>query len=754
MNLLIINKSDYIMKLWFIHIMIYIFTFWQHYQFSFLFCRIKVNKLTSNESGARMKERKDIKWFDNKMMDIQDKFSDFLELKKDLNPRLESLKISIIYMIIGALWILLSDKVLDVFINDTNIFKQVQLYKGWFYVVVTGVIFYFIIKSKMMLFKVAIDKILEGYDELSSANEELMAMEEELSQQYDELEKHRNKLEISNQRYELAVEGSNDGIWDWDLKTGAYFFSIKWKKDLGYHKDELEDTLETWKTLVYPEDLQRSLDKMEAYLISKEGIYEDTYRIRCKDGQYRWILSRGKGVWDSCGNPIRLAGSHTDITEQMNLQNRLHSLAYYDPLTQLPNRTMLQEEVNKQIKQAQERKQKLAFIYLDIDNFKHINDTMGHAVGDKLIVHIANILSYQIKFPNLVARLSGDEFAILLVNVENVNHIISEINHIFKYLRRPCILEKQEFYISASIGVAMYPEHGTDLSTLMQNADTAMFHIKENGKDGFGIFTSHMREKTWHYIQMSNQLRSAIQNEEFLLYYQPQINLESGKIIGVEALIRWRHPEKGFISPMEFIPFAEETGYIGEIGEWVLKTACKQKRKWEEDGYSHIKMSVNLSSKVLTKEGLVSSIQHILKEYSMNCCNIELEITETAVMDDLEKAIEVLQQLKELGITIALDDFGTGYSSLTYVQKLPIDILKVDKEFIKNIINEDKESHILKLIVELAHNLDLKVIAEGVETKEQLEFLRNNGCDIGQGYYFSRPVPASEIEIMLENEKE
>lgn len=700
-----------------------------------------------------MKDGKDIRWFDNKIVDIQNKFPDFLEVKKDLNPGRESLKIIIVYMIIGGLWILLSDKVLDIFINDTNVLKEIQLYKGWLYVIVTGIIFYFIISRKMMLFKVAIDKVLEGYDELSSANEELMAMDEELSQQYDELEKHRNELVVSNQRYELVVEGSNDGIWDWDLQTGAYFFSIKWKKNLGYHKGELEDTLEAWKSLFHPEDLQRSLDKIEAYLNSKEDVYENTYRIRCKDGEYRWILSRGKGIGDSDGNPIRLAGSHTDITEQVNLQNKLQSLAYHDSLTQLPNRIMLEEVVNKQIQKLQKTKQKLAFIYLDIDNFKHINDTMGHSVGDKLIIYIANMLSHKISSPNLVARLSGDEFGIVLMNIENVNDTILEINRIFKYLRRPWILEKQEFYISASMGVAVYPEHGTDLATLMQNADTAMFHIKESGKDGFGIFTSDMREKTWKYIQMSNQLRTAIQNEEFLLYYQPQIDLNTSKTIGVEALIRWIHPEKGFISPMEFIPFAEESGYIAEIGAWVLKTACKRKRKWEEEGYSHIKMSVNLSSKRLTQGGLVENIQHILEKYQINCCDIELEITETAVMDDLEKAIEVLKQLKQLGITIALDDFGTGYSSLTYLQKLPIDILKVDREFIKNIVNEDEEAYIFKTIIELAHNLDLKVIAEGVETKEQLAFLTKNGCDIGQGYYFSKPMPASEIKMILENEK-
>jgi diguanylate cyclase (GGDEF)-like protein len=346
----------------------------------------------------------------------------------------------------------------------------------------------------------------------------------------------------------------------------------------------------------------------------------------------------------------------------MNLQYRLHSLAYYDSLTQLPNQIMLEEEVNKQIKQAQEKNQKIAFIYLDIDNLKYINDTMGHSSGDKLIIHIANILSYQIKPPNIISRLNGDEFAIVLVNVQDVNDIILEINSVFEYLRRPWILDNQQFYISASMGVAIYPEHGTDLTTLRQNADTAMFHIKENGKDGFSIFTSDMREKTWNYIQMSNQLRTAIQNEEFLLYYQPQIDLNTSKIIGVEALIRWIHPEKGFIPPMEFIPFAEETAYIGKIGEWVFKTACKQKIKWEEEGYSHIKMSVNLSSKALGQEDLVPSIKHILEECNLNCCDIELEITETAAMDDLEKAIEVLKQLKQLGITIALDDFGTGYS--------------------------------------------------------------------------------------------
>jgi len=691
--------------------------------------------------------------FDEKISCLQNQFDNFSDLKKTIHPESEALKIAGLYFLIGVLWILLSDRILGILITDTDMIKEFQLYKGWVYVGITGLIFYRIIKRRISLYSEAIHRAFKSYEELNALHEELIATDEEMLQQYDEIGKHRDALMVSNQRYSLVVEGANDGLWDWDLINETYFFSLKHKGVFGYAPEELENTFEAWKSLFHPEDLKEALEKVAAYLENpKEGIYENIYRIRCKNGEYRWILSRGKAVWED-GKAIRIAGSHTDITEQQNLQNKLHTMAYYDTLTGLYNKEMLKEEMEKLLREAEIEKKKMALIYLDIDNFKHINDILGHEIGDKMITYIANILSHQVKAPNLVARLGGDEFAVVLGEIKTIEDVLQEIEKFSSYLRRPWNLNKQEFFISTSIGVALYPDHGKTLATLMQNADTAMFHIKENGRDGVGIYAPYMTEKTLDYIQMSSQLRYGIHNEEFTVYYQPQIDLKTNEVIGTEALIRWLHPKKGFIPPNDFIPFAETTGYITEIEKWVFKTVVEQKVKWQKEGYDNFKVSVNLSSKMLTHPQLLAYIKKILDEYNISGDHIEMEVTETAIIDNLEKATDVLKQLKELNITIALDDFGTGYSSLTYLQKLPIDILKIDRDFIKNIQDINDEAHILKLVIDLAHSLGLKVVAEGVETEAQLDYLRKNHCDIVQGYYFSKPLPEADIKTFLENRK-
>jgi diguanylate cyclase (GGDEF)-like protein/PAS domain S-box-containing protein len=471
--------------------------------------------------------------------------------------------------------------------------------------------------------------------------------------------------------------------------------------------------------------------------------------IRCKDGSIRTIILNNTLIHNQDGEVQGVVAIGFDITERRNMEKNLHKLAYYDVLTQLPNRVLFEQYLNELIVQAKSRNSKIAVIYIDIDNFKNINDTIGHAAGDKFLVYIASILTHQIKEPNSIARLSGDEFGILLTDITENEQVERTVTTLLKFLKRPWVLEKQEFFISVSIGIALYPEHGEDLTCLMQNADTALFHIKESGKDGYCFYNSYMKEKTWKHIQMNAELINAIKNEEFLLYYQPQIDLKTDKIIGVEALVRWVDPEKGFIPPMEFIPFAEETGHIHSISKWVLKTACNPANIWKEKGYKNIKIAVNLSGKVLTQKDLVQDIQHIMKLNHINAHEIELEITETAVIADINNSVDILNHLKQLGLVISLDDFGTGYSSLTYLQKLPIDILKMDREFIKNIVSEDEECFIVKTVIELAHNMGLKVVAEGIETKEQLEVLRKSGCDIAQGYYFSKPVPALEIEELF-----
>ena len=430
------------------------------------------------------------------------------------------------------------------------------------------------------------------------------------------------------------------------------------------------------------------------------------------------------------------------------VEEKLRRLAYIDSLTELPNRASLEEKIDSILLETQGKNKKLGFLVLDIDNFKHINDILGLELGDKLIIYIANILSYQIKSPNMVFRLSGDEFVIIFSDTEDKTEIESKIKNLQYYLRRPWILEQQEFFVSSSIGAAIYPEHGENLTTLMQNANMALSDVKEKGKDGFAFYKSDMRDKTLNYILLSNQLRNAIINNEFTLYYQPQYDLLSSNysFIGVEALIRWNHPSGGLVLPVEFIPFAEKTGFINEISSWVFETACQQKRIWTEKGYSDIKVSVNLSGERLLNPNLVQGIQNIIGKYNVEPAKIELEITESALIDDIEKAIKILRKLRKLGISIALDDFGQKFSSLTYLHKLPIDILKADKEFLKGIKNENDESYILKCIVELAHNLGKKVVSEGVETKVQLEYLKKIGCDYAQGYYFSEPMPVDQIE--------
>jgi diguanylate cyclase (GGDEF)-like protein/PAS domain S-box-containing protein len=684
---------------------------------------------------------------------LQEEFREFTELNKKIRPWYDTFKMIVLYVLIGGIWILFSDSFIRGLVNNPDMLWKIQMYKGWFYVIITALIFFFIIKSKANLFKKAMEKGLSGYQELSATYEEIMATYEELDDKNAELNKQKDALLISKQRYELAVDGANDGIWDWDLKTGFLFFSIKYKKVFGYEADELNDTKEAWESILHPDDWSKANNTIAQYLESKEGAYESTYRLRTKWGEYRWVLSRGKGVWDKEGKAIRIAGSHTDITEHVRLQEKLHTLAYYDHLTGLPNRLTFEQQANHLINEAGTNGVKMVIIYMDIDNFRHINDTLGHAVGDKLLKHIADVLSEHIKGPDIVAHLGGDEFAAVLYNRVDNQEMIGEIHTLLNYIRQPWMIEEQQYFISVSMGAAIYPDHAEDFSRLLQKADAALFHIKENGKDGISIFAPYMFEKSLKFIQMSNQLKMAIQNEEFILYYQPQIDLQTGDIIGAEALIRWNHPVKGFISPMDFIPFAEKTGQIVQLDEWVLRTACKQRKEWEEKGYPPIKLSVNLSSKEVTVTGLAENVKNILEEYQMNSSDIELEVTETAIMVEMDKAIEVIHELRNLGISIALDDFGTGYSSLTYLQKLPIDILKIDREFIKNVINEDEELYIFNSIVDLAHNLGLKVVAEGVETKEQLSLLKKRGCDIGQGYLFSKPIPAAEMENLFHDEK-
>ena len=681
-------------------------------------------------------------WNDSNLQ-IQNKYREFEEIKNKINPKKIALQVIISYLVLGCLWILLSDKILAALVPNDDMFQAIQLYKGWFYVFVTGAIFFVYLYHLFQKYKEAVDSVLLSYEDLNAAYEEMIAMNEELDKQNEVLIEQKKALTLSEQRYELVIQGSSDGIWDWDLEHNYYLVTTERKMKLGYEEDELGNTIEDWAAIMYPGEWEQVEKDIRTYLEQKTGIYESLFRLRKKDGEYCWIVSRGKAVWDEQGKPLRMAGSHTDITERIVLEKKLEALAYYDILTGLPNRIFYEKRISELL-----ANQKSGYIMnLDIDDLKHVNDVYGQEIGDGLIKHIADILKQEINAPHFAARLSGDQFSATFVGSEF--DIQSKMNILFQRFHEQFEIAEEHIVPTVSVGIAMFPAHGNSFVKLLQNSEIAMFHQKEKGKDGYLSFIPDMYEETVRLIQINKQLRLAVEREEFVLYYQPQYLLATGELVGAEALIRWNHPERGIVSPMEFIPLAEKTGHIYAISLWVLKEAITQKREWEKNGFTPLKIAVNMSGHVIVDEDGIRDICHLIEEMKVLDGEIEIEVTETALMMDLDKANIALQRLREYGITISMDDFGTGYSSLTYLHQLPFDYLKIDREFIRNITDQNDDDFIYRTVIELAHNLGLSIVAEGVETTEQNEFLLKNNCDIGQGYLYAKPLPPKEFEKLF-----
>ena len=679
---------------------------------------------------------------------LQREYRKIAGTKERTHPFREAAKIIILYLTVGGLWILLSDKVLAFFVRNQDLFRQIELYKGWFYVLITGLIFFYIIFQTLKLYRTALDSVIDSYEELSATHEEILAMNQELDDRNDTLARQKEELTMSQERYQLVVEGASDGIWDWDLKKKEYFLSKRWKNHLGYEDSEMGNSPFDWKEMIHPDDWVRINVEIDKYTLEDGGFMECIYRIRNKAGEYRWIMSRGKGVWQEEARATRLAGSHTDITDKKILESRLERLAYYSTLTELPNKFLFEKKVEKQL----EKREPLCLINLNIDDLKHINDVFGATEGDLCIRHVAGICSEIFADPDVVSHLSGGQFVIMHVMKDGHEEVTGKLNLLLERIRMPWQVEDEILHITASAGVIFSPEEGTDLTVLMRNAEIAMFCQKNKGKNGYTMFQSKMYEDSLKISKMNTQLSTALDNGEFAVYYQPQYELDTEKMVAAEALIRWIHPKKGIISPMDFIPLSEKTGHIIPISIWVMRTVIEQKRAWEKSVGRKLKVAINMSGYVISNEEAVDEICRIIEEMKVQPDEIEFEVTETAVMLNLEKAKESLERIREYGITIAMDDFGSGYSSLTYLHELPLDILKIDKEFIRNIGEEEEESYIYKTVIDLAHNLELRIVAEGVETVEQRDFLRKNHCEIGQGYFYSKPLPAEEMIRKLEED--
>ena len=561
-------------------------------------------------------------------------------------------------------------------------------------------------------------------------------------------------LRESEERYALAARGANDGLWDWNIQTGKLYFSPRWKNMLGWREDEIGESPDEWFNRIHDADRKRVHEEIAAHRNGTTRYFESEHRMLHQDGTFRWMLNRGLAVFDEAGKTLRMAGSQTDITERK----------VSDPLTGLPNRLLFIDRLGRLIKHAKRRKDALfAILFLDLDGFKMINDSLGHLIGDQLLLGVANRLEKCLRSTDTVARLGesftvarlgGDEFTVLLDDLKDPSDAKSAADRLMKALAPPFLLGGKEVFTSVSIGIALSNSAYENPEDMLRDADTAMYRAKSLGKARFEVFDADMRASVMARLQLETDLRGALEREEFRNFYQPIVSLDSGQIVGFEALLRWQHPTRGLVGPEEFILVAEETGLIRELGWWNLKEACRQMSDWRSglNGRSDLVISVNLSAKQFLQPNLVADIRKLLHELRLSPDALKLEITESAVMADPSAAVEMLQQIKAIGIRLAIDDFGTGYSSLSYLHRFPLDTLKIDRSFIHDIRNNGEGMEIAKTILPMASNLRLDVVAEGVETIEQVALLRQLHCNYAQGYYFSKPLSAENTTALLETE--
>ncbi|NHC34364.1 putative bifunctional diguanylate cyclase/phosphodiesterase [Scytonema millei] len=561
-------------------------------------------------------------------------------------------------------------------------------------------------------------------------------------------------LRESEERYVLALQATNDGIWDWNLKTNAIYFSPRWKSMLDYSDNEM-NSLDEWFCRIHPGDVERIKMEMLNHLSELNSKFESEYRILCKGKTYRWMLSRGIIIRDVSGEAYRIVGMQSDITNRKVTEEQLLHDALHDALTGLPNRVLFMDRLSHAISLAKRRRNYLfAVLFFDLDRFKLINDSLGHSVGDQLLIAIARRLEKYLRVGDTVARLGGDEFTILLEDIKDENVATNIANRLQEELTRSFNLSGNEVFTSASIGITLSTFNYERPEDLLRDADIAMYRAKATGKARYEVFNTTMHTRAAALLQLETDLRRGLERREFQLYYQPIVSLKTSAITGFEALIRWQHPQRGLVSPAEFIPVAEETGLIVPIGWWVLREACRQLSAWKIQfpEYQSLVMSINLSAKQFTQTNLVEEITEILRETDVPAKSLKLEITESVIMDNAEIATTMLFQLQSLGIQLSIDDFGTGYSSLAYLYRFPTHTLKIDRSFINKIDIDSEQFEIVRTIVTLAANLGMDVVAEGVETLKHLAQLKALNCGSGQGYLFSKPVDSQMAAKLLQEQ--
>jgi diguanylate cyclase (GGDEF)-like protein/PAS domain S-box-containing protein len=566
-------------------------------------------------------------------------------------------------------------------------------------------------------------------------------------------QKHaQDALRISNERWTLAVEGAGDGVWDWNMASGEVIYSRRFREMFGYGEQEFPNRIESWRSRVHPEDLQGALAAVESGARTRTPVSYEC-RFLCRDGSWKWVRGRGLVVsFDSNHKPSRMTGTVTDISEKRQSEEIIWRQANFDALTGLPNRRLFRDRLDQEVMKADRSQHSLALMFIDLDRFKEVNDLLGHDAGDQLLVQAAHRLTDCLRKSDTVARLGGDEFTVVLTELDDLAHVEDVAQKILQTLAKPFVLNQQTVYVSGSVGITLYEADANTAEQLISNADQAMYAAKNAGRNQFRYFTPLMQERAHRRLRLASDLREALQAGQLEVLYQPVVELATANIMKAEALLRWNHVSLGHVEPSQFIPIAEETGLINEIGDWVFMQAAACARQWQDRLGRTVQISVNTSPVQYHATGPGTGLSRHLDTFGLRGSAVAVEITEGILLNASSTVTDRLFEYRDAGIQVAIDDFGTGYSSMQYLKKFDIDYLKIDQSFIRDMVADTSDRTIVSSIIVMAHELGLQVIAEGIETEEQRDLLRAAGCDYGQGFLFSKAVSAAAFEGLMQQD--
>ena len=642
------------------------------------------------------------------------------------SPAKSAFRITLTYVIFGVLWILISDHALALLVGEGQLYHDLQTVKGWFYVLLTAIILYGLVIETLGL-----------YQESKNALRETNA---KLSEQL-------TRAQLSEERYQLAVLGSTDSIWEYDHTTRHLFTDDRLLKSLGYSEEEAQvSTIDDWLKFVVEAHLEEVRGSLSRYFTDPVPVVEITYPIYAHDGTIAWIHTRGYAqIVD--GAIRKIGGSHTNITLQRHYEHNLFDMAYQDALTGLPNWNRFEQLFNERV--AEDPEGQLILAYVDIDDFKNINDVYGFKAGDQLLIRIGEDLKQSLGHDRLVAKLGGDSFGLL----RRLDHIPSphEVEaNLLAIIHRTRLINNNPITVTASVGIVVYPRDGRSFLELMQLADETMYESKRRGKNKVSFHDPITHQDRLDTLTILNQLRQSVVTGDFSLVFQPVIRMSDHQPTSIETLVRWHDAQGRSVSPSRFIPLAEKHGLILGIERWIFRKAFTQLRAWLDEGLT-LPISINLSGVGLTDAGFIDEILHMAKDFEIPQSAFRIEITETALIENHDAALQHLERFRKDGVKILLDDFGSGYSSLTYLTQLPMDVIKIDARFVRQLSNSPKNQKILRAMVSLGHELECKIIAEGVETEDEAAMLYDIGIRHGQGYLYAHPMNAQALNAFLKS---